>query len=60
MSKGKTPEILEIDNPVEVDRTPNQEITCRGQAEWSEGQGPIEYGAHVSQDGGVVLSYRQM
>jgi hypothetical protein len=59
-SKGKTPEILEITEPKEMINIPNGYITCQGSAEWSEGSGTIEYGAHVSNGGDVIISYRQM
>jgi hypothetical protein len=60
MSRGKTPEIFEITSPREMLNVPNQQITCRGVAEWSEGDGAIEYGAHVSEGGALMLSYQQL
>ena len=62
MSEGRTPAILELTNAEEIDRieggsTPS--IQCKARAEWSEGYGLAEYGAHVSNGGGVILEYRQ-
>jgi hypothetical protein len=59
-SKGRSLEILEISNPRERLNLPNHEITCQGDAEWNEGSGSIEYGAHVSEGGNIVVSYRQL
>jgi hypothetical protein len=60
MSKGKTPEILEITQPLQMPSFRNNSIRCVGSAEWSEGEGRIEYGAHVSDGGKLFLSYQQL
>ena len=57
-SKGRTPEILEITEPSEMVNIPNSYIECRGHAEWSEGVGNIEYGAHVTEGGNIVVEYK--
>ncbi len=59
MSGGRTPEVLEISNPEELSNIPNYRIECRGNAEWTQGWGMIEYGAHVSEGGSVILEYQQ-
>jgi len=59
MSKERTPTILEINNPKEIGRTygTNATLSCTADAEWSEGYGYFEYGAHVSDGGQVILEY---
>ncbi|WP_298812435.1 hypothetical protein [uncultured Sphingomonas sp.] len=60
MSKGREPEILELN---EVERVMNDYpnfITCQARAEWSQGQGRAEFGAHKSDGGNVILSYKQL
>lgn len=61
MSKERSPTILEITEPEETNRMygPNASISCRGKAEWDQGYGMAEYGAHVSPGGNVILEYRQ-
>lgn len=59
MSKGKTPEIFEISNIQTKHNILGQEIECIASAEWSQGTGFAEYGAHVSDGGSVMLEYAQ-
>ena len=59
MSKGKTPEIFEISNIQTKYNILGQEIKCIASAEWSQGTGFAEYGAHVSDGGSVMLEYAQ-
>ena len=59
MSKDKEPRILEITSPSKRDDGATDSITCDGQAEWSQGEGTITYGAHVSDAGQVILEYKQ-
>lgn len=59
MSKDKVPRILEITNPYTRPGSDAEKITCDGQAEWSQGEGSITYGAHVSDGGQVMLEYKQ-
>ena len=63
MSRSRTPGIFEITNPETTlhNNYPadGYRIECSGSAEWSQGSGMIEYGAHVSEGGSVILQYRQ-
>ena len=61
MSQDRSPVVLEIANPVELRRDdgPDGKIECRADAEWSEGQGYIDYSAYVSDGGGIYLQYGQ-
>lgn len=56
-SKGKSPEILEITEPSQMGDKTRHEISCYGRAEWSQGYGNIQYGAHVSEGGEVIVEY---
>jgi hypothetical protein len=58
MSRTRRPRILEI-NQVLNETVSGGLIECTAQAEWAEGSGPIVYGGHVSDDGSVILEYRQ-
>lgn len=59
MSKDREPRILEITSPSKRDDGATDSITCDGQAEWSQGEGSITYGARVSEGGQVILEYQQ-
>ncbi|WP_439540706.1 hypothetical protein [Sphingomonas sp.] len=59
MSKDKDLRILEITNPSTRPGSSAEQITCDGQAEWSQGEGSITYGARVSDGGRVILEYQQ-
>lgn len=62
MSQERSPTVLEITSPEERHRMrgPQPKIECWGRAEWSQGWGPIEYSAYVSDGGNVVLQYKQI
>ena len=60
MSEDKDPQVLEISDPkIEISPPGNDQISCSGSAEWSRGSGFISYGAHVSNGGQVMLTYKQ-
>ena len=59
MSKDRAPRILEITDPYTRPNSNAEKITCDAGAEWSEGEGSITYGAHVSDGGQIVLEYKQ-
>ena len=56
MSKDKDVKILEITDPTK-EPSIGQEIKCNARAELSNGGGFIDYGAHVSEGGQVIVEY---
>lgn len=58
MSQERDPKIIEITHVHDQGKFPN-EINCSGAAEWTRGEGGIEFGARVSDGGQVILEYRQ-
>lgn len=61
MSEERLVTVLEISNSREKTRTygPHPSIDCWGSAEWSQGTGSIQYGAHVTDGGNIILEYAQ-
>lgn len=57
MSKSKDPRILEITGVSEIGPHDEREITCGGGAEWSDGEGSVKFGAHVSDGGEIIVEY---
>jgi hypothetical protein len=60
MSKDRDPSIIEITNVTEIYNNTGSEIKCRGAAEWTRGEGHIEFGGHVSDGGRMVLEYQRI
>lgn len=59
MSKGREPEILELTDFEKVEHH-SSVLTCRASAEWSQGEGRAEFGAHKSDGGSIILTYQQL
>lgn len=60
MSQERDVKILEITDVKELSNFPGSRLECRGKAEWSEGYGTIEFGAHVSAGGNLMLEYKRI
>jgi hypothetical protein len=59
MSKSRSTQILEIGSiSQEPTFSPNEAIGCTGRAETSQGTVFIDYGAHVSDGGAVMVEYQ--
>jgi hypothetical protein len=57
MSEDKDPKIFELNNPVEVSRT-REAISCRADAEMSNGETLAFYEAHVTEGGSISIGYK--
>jgi hypothetical protein len=59
MSQQEDSKILEITNISELQNIPDYRLSCSATAEWSKGEGGLEFGAHVSDGGKVIVEYNQ-
>jgi hypothetical protein len=57
MSQERELKILEITQVKERQNLPGSELTCSGNAEWSQGDGWIEFGARISDGDQLILEY---
>lgn len=59
MSQQEESKILEISNITEIENVPNYRLSCSASAEWSQGEGGLDFGAHVSDGGKIIVEYNR-
>lgn len=59
MSQERNAKIIEITGVREIQNLPGYRIMCIGSAEWSQGYGNVEFGAHVSEGDNLIIEYKQ-
>lgn len=59
ISKDEYLTIFEIGEVIYSNNLPNYELKCSAGAETSAGYGLIEYGAHVTDGGSVIVTYQR-